>query len=97
LVTDPAVFGGMPNRWVSAQSIPANQWSQVTAIRVGMILRGPPGSAQAAQSTVDGGRLFPLGQAFVDGSAEAGLTFVAPTDGRLRKAFSATFLLRNRI
>jgi hypothetical protein len=38
---------------------------------------------------------YPLGEAFTGTSAEAGLKFVAPDDGRLRRAYSTTFMLRN--
>lgn len=89
-----------PDRWVSAQSIPDLQgWTRVRAVRVGFILRGPPGSAQrptgtAALTTAER-TYFPLGEDFTGGSTEAGLKYVAPDDGRLRRAYSTTYMLRN--
>ena len=83
----------MPNRWVSAQDV--TDWTVVTAVRVGLVLRGAPGSSQGASATVDDNKLYPLGKEFTGNSTEAGLVFTAPNDGRLRRAFAATYTLRN--
>ena len=85
---------GVPDRWVSASNVgSAANWSSVKAIRVGMVLRGAPGSSQVAQANT----LYPLGMAFVNGLNENGLTFAAPADGRLRRTYINTFFLRNAI
>lgn len=83
----------MPNRWVSAQNVA--DWTQVAAIRVGFVLRGAPGSNQGASASADDNTLYPLGKEFTGNSTEAGLTYTPPDDGRLRRAFSATYTLRN--
>lgn len=84
----------IPDRWVDAtgvNAIPAvapatNPWAMVTAVRLGMVIRGAPGSAQDAVART----LYPLGRDF-----SAASTFVAPADRRLRKVFTATYQLRN--
>lgn len=95
--TTPATLA--PNRWVSAQDV--GDWNRVRAIRVGLVLRGPAGSAQ---TPVGGGNLtteertyYPLGKEFVGSSSETGLKFTVPArpDGRLRRAYSTVFMLRN--
>lgn len=84
----------IPNRWVDAATLagiaavaPATSpWGMVTAIRVGLVIRGAPGSAQDTGTTT----LYPLGQNFASTAS-----FTTPADGRLRKVFTATFQLRN--
>ena len=77
--------------WSSFIVAPPN-WNNVVAIRVGMGIRGAKGFAQ-----VQGLILYLLGADFVGSFAEDGLEFVSPDDGRLRRAFSATFMLRNTV
>jgi len=79
----------IPNRWVSAQDV--SNWMQVRALRVGFVLRGAVGSAQIRATQT----LYPLGEAFTNSSTESGMVFVAPADGRLRRAFATTFMIRN--
>ena len=85
------------NKWVSAQDIgtSADVWTKVTAVRVGFVLRGAPGSSQATKGTADDNKLYPLGKDFTGNSTEAGLVFSPPNDGRMRRVFNATFTLRN--
>jgi type IV pilus assembly protein PilW len=83
----------IPNRWVSAQDVP--DWNRVRAVRVGLVLRGAPGTSQAQQAGSND--LYPLGEDFSAGNTEAGIKFTPPADGRLRRAFAATFMLRNRL
>ena len=76
-------------------------WARVRSIRVGMVLRGPPGSAQDNVALT----FFPLGRAKNSsggavGSAMAsandpGTTFQPGADGRLRQALTFTIHLRN--
>lgn len=100
----------IPNRWVSADSAwddaaTSPNWNNVVAIRVGMILRGPVGSGQGQSSTATDNELYPMGRAFTCESnasnasctPETGLKFVAPNDSRLRRAFNATFMVRNSV
>lgn len=87
----PCVRDGVPDRWVSAADVGSGNWPYVKAVRVGLIVRGPPGSAQAAS----GDKLYPLGKDFSDGQTAAGLEFSPPDDGRLRRVYTTTFMLRN--
>ena len=89
----PCVRDGVPDRWVSAAGVGVANWRHVKAIRIGLILRGPPGSAQAAS----GDKLYPLGKDFTGDLSETGLVFTPPADGRLRRAYTTTFLLRNSV
>lgn len=86
----------LPNRWVSAQDV--TDWMLVRAVRIGFVLRGPVGSGQrqaGATTTTAERTYYPLGKDFIGASTEAGLTFTAPDDGRIRRAFSTTYMLRN--
>jgi len=65
-------------------------WSRVRSVRVGMVLRGPPGSALERKEQT----LYPLGEAFAS-AQDAGSTFRAPADGRLRQVLTFTVHLRN--
>ena len=85
----------VPNRWASASDLVATDWQRVRAVRVGLVLRGPPGSSQGASATASDNTLYPLGQTFIGSATTNGLTFAAPNDGRLRRAFTAVFVLRN--
>ena len=84
-----------PERWVSANNV--TNWTQVSAIRVGFVLRGAPGSSQGELDTTDVNdrKLYPLGKTFTGTNTDAGLVFTPPNDGRLRRVFNATFTLRN--
>jgi type IV pilus assembly protein PilW len=83
----------IPNRWASAQDV-AN-WMTVRAVRVGFVLRGPPGSSQGQNAVVADRVLYPLGKDFIGASTETGLSFTPPNDGRLRRAYATTFMVRN--
>ena len=86
----------MPEKWVSANNV--TNWTQVSAIRVGFVLRGAPGSSQGYQGasvSADENKLYPLGKTFTGSNTEVGLVFTPPNDGRLRRVFNATFTLRN--
>ena len=84
-----------PERWVSGNDV--TNWTQVSAIRVGFVLRGAPGSSQGELDTTDVNdrKLYPLGKTFTGSNTDAGLVFTPPNDGRLRRVFNATFTLRN--
>jgi len=76
-----------------------NNWRRVRSIRIGMVLRGPPNSAQQNATQ----RLYPFGVApsgsspggFLSSSGDAGTVFDAPADGRLRQVVTFTIHLRN--
>ena len=91
---------GTPNRWVSATTAwdsftALTNWNNVVAMRVGLVLRGPPGSAQGQSATASDNVIYPLGKAFTGSSTEDGLTLTPPNDGRLRRAYATTFMFRN--
>ena len=90
-VGSPCTRDGVPDRWVSAADVGTANWRHVKAIRVGLIVRGAPGSAQAS----NGQALYPLGEKFVSGFSDAGFSFTPPDDGRLRRTYVTTFMLRN--
>jgi type IV pilus assembly protein PilW len=76
-------------------------WRRVRSIRIGMVLRGPAGSAQQSIAQT----LYPLGLAKASsggalGSAmssanDPGTIFVTPADSRLRQVVTFTIHLRN--
>jgi type IV pilus assembly protein PilW len=88
---------------VSGDTVSTNaNWRRVRSIRIGMILRGPPGSAQssgtqtlypfgAAKSSGTGA----VGSAFASATGDVGTVFSAPADGRLRQVLTFTVHLRN--
>jgi type IV pilus assembly protein PilW len=84
-----------PNRWLDAQQVTAaGAWSTVRMVRIGFILRGPPGSGIAAQPT-----MYPLGDDFskVSGASSTvnGMFFTPPDDKRMRKSYTLQVTLRN--
>lgn len=62
----PCVSDGVPDRWVSASDVGDTNWRNVRAVRIGMILRGPPGSSQGIRDVDDEAELdlYPLGRDF---------------------------------
>lgn len=68
-------------------------WKRVRTIRVGMVLRGPPGSAPEQNVPAQ----YPLGTASMPLSVtgDTGSTLAAQTDGRLRQTVTFTVHLRN--
>jgi type IV pilus assembly protein PilW len=67
-------------------------WRRVRSVRVGLVLRGPPGSAQ--ERGVANDFFFPLG-AGMWSAADAGSRFAPNDDGRLRQTVTFTAYLRN--
>jgi type IV pilus assembly protein PilW len=91
---------GIPDRWVSADSswdasVSSPNWNNVVAVRVGMVLRGPPGSGQGQSATASENDIYPLGKSFTGSSTEDGLKLTPANDGRLRRAFATTLMIRN--
>ncbi len=87
---------------VTGNTVATNaNWRRVRSLRIGMILRGPPNSAQSIVTQT----LYPFGVAKsadtgTAGSAlsstnDANTIFVAPADGRLRQVVTFTVHLRN--
>ena len=85
-------------RWLRADqlTVTANaaatreNWRRVRAVRIGMVLRGAPGSAQ--QSTT--ATFAPLGSLYAS-SSDIGSSLSVAADGRLRLASTFTVHLRN--
>ena len=79
-------------------AITLQRWQQVRSLRIGMVLRGAPGSAIGNTST---NTLYPLGSSatsqalFADNSIDPGTAFTPPNDGRLRQVVTFTVHLRN--
>lgn len=80
--------GSDANQWLTAKEVNTGAlWAGVRMIRVGMVVRGAPGSAQVAAQP----NMLPLGTDFPS------VSFTPPQDTRLRKAFNFTITLRNPI
>lgn len=79
----------------SDPSINLQRWQRVRSIRVGMVLRGAPGTALGATNTT----IHPLGTGpainMFASSNDAGTIFTPPNDGRLRQVVTFTVHLRN--
>lgn len=65
-------------------------WRRVNSLRIGLVLRGPPGSAQETSSQT----LYPLGSPNLSSASDPGTTFTA-NDSRLRQTVTFTIHLRN--
>lgn len=76
-------------------------WSRVRSLRIGMLLRGPQGSAQQNEAQT----FYPLGLAkasatstpgsAMSSASDPGTIFTSPADGRLRQSVTFTIHLRN--
>ena len=84
----------VPERWLHANQLVAADWPRIMAVRVGFVLRGKQGSAPVPTSALT---YYPMGQAFTGADTSAGMVFTAPIDGRLRRAYTATFKVRNNL
>lgn len=86
------------DRWLRADQLTVTgnsiatreNWRRVRAVKIGMVLRGLPGSAQQSALAT----FTPLGPLYVSG-ADIGTSLSVPADGRLRLASSFTVHLRN--
>lgn len=89
---------------VAGDTIGTNaNWSRVRSLRIGMVLRGPPNSAQEKVAQT----LYPFGLAKSSSSGapgtalsntailDPGTAFTTPADGRLRQVVTFTVHLRN--
>jgi len=107
------VFAGaqdsVPDRYLRADQMTVSgdafgtnaNWRRVRSLRIGMVLRGPPNSAQNSVAQT----YYPFGLAKSSGTAIAGSAmssaddpgsiFAAPADGRLRQVITFTVHLRN--
>lgn len=86
-------------RWLRADqlTVPGNavatrgNWRRVRAVRIGLVLRGPVGSAQQALATT----FNPLGTAYTDSANDVGAALAVSNDRRLRTVSSFTVHVRN--
>lgn len=94
----PNVTDGVADRWLRADqlTVPGNvaatraNWRRVRSVRIGLVIRGPSGSAvETATKT-----LWPLGPTWAN-AEDVGSVLSAPADGRLRTSHSFTVHLRN--
>lgn len=93
-----AVQDTVPERWLRADELtvagnfPATRenWRRVRAVRVGMVMRGPVGSAQQVAAAT----FQPLGSLYV-AAADTGSALSVAADGRLRLQTVFTVHLRN--
>lgn len=89
----------IPDRYLRADQLTGSteeatnaNWRRVRSIRMGLVLRGPPGSS--LERTIPS--QYPLGAPGVmNTAADVGSTFPSQTDGRLRQTISFTVHLRN--
>jgi type IV pilus assembly protein PilW len=68
-----------------------DNWRRVRAVRIGLVLRGPVGSAQQALATT----FNPLGTAYTDSANDVGSALAVSNDRRLRSVSSFTVHVRN--
>ena len=96
----PAAAGNdtIVDRWLRADQLKVagnavatrENWRRVRAVRVGMVLRGPAGSAQERITA----SLTPLGAPYAV-TADKGSQLDVPADGRLRRVVNFTIHIRN--
>ena len=101
-VTVPSTAAGtqdsVADRWLRADQLTVagnaaatrENWRRVRAVRVGMVLRGPVGSAQQSNTAT----FAPLGALYAS-SADVGTNLSVAADRRLRLASTFTVHLRN--
>jgi type IV pilus assembly protein PilW len=87
----PAEHLGPQLWWTAEQVDQAQSWPRVSLVRLGVVLRGPPGSQGATPPTI----IYPLGEAFAQWPG--GEPWRPPTDLRLRRAWTWTVRLRHPI
>ncbi len=101
-VTAPTFVAGaqdtIADRWLRADQLKVagnpvatrENWRRVRAVRVGLVLRGPVGSAQERVND----SFTPLGAAY-SSSADTGSSLATAADGRLRRVVNFTVHMRN--
>lgn len=98
-VTDDPAQDSIAERWLRADqlSVPGNDvatrdnWRRVRAVRVGLVLRGPVGSAQQSIASTS----VPLGSAYADNTNDVGSALAIPADRRLRMTSTFTVHVRS--
>lgn len=98
-VDDDPAQDSIAERWLRADqlSVAGNpvatrkNWQRVRAVRIGLVLRGPVGSAQQSITSTS----LPLGSAYSDGTNDVGSALAVPADRRLRMTSTFTVHVRN--
>ncbi len=94
-----AAQDSVADRWLRADELTVagnfaatrENWRRVRAVRVGLVLRGPVGSAQQATTAT----FTPLGPMYASSDATTGSSLTVAADGRLRQQSTFTVHLRN--
>jgi type IV pilus assembly protein PilW len=95
----PTAGDSIPERWLRADQLTVagnaaltrQNWRRVRAVRVGLTLRGPVGSAQQSAAAT----FTPLGVAFTNSASDVGAALAVPADRRLRESITFTVHIRN--
>ena len=98
-VTDDPAQDSIAERWLRADQlfVPGNDvatrdnWRRVRAVRVGLVLRGPVGSAQQSIASTS----VPLGSAYADNTNDVGSALAISADRRLRMTSTFTVHVRS--
>jgi type IV pilus assembly protein PilW len=101
LSTPGAVGDSIVDRWLPAHQLRGpthaatrENFRRVRAVRIGLVMRGPVGSAQERVAA----SLAPLGSpTFVDSAGDPGSQLSVTADGRLRRVITFTVHLRNEL
>jgi type IV pilus assembly protein PilW len=96
----------IPERWLRADQLTVTSgigtaaqrivqtrenWRRVRAVRIGLVLRGPVGSAQQSVTAT----MAPLGTAYTNATNDVGSSLTVAADGRLRIPVNFTVHVRN--
>lgn len=85
----------VPDQYVRASQITTvDDWRRVRSLRIGLLVRGPAGSA--ADRAASGRTYYPLG-ADQSAAGDTGTALVVAADGRLRQELGFTVYLHNRL
>ena len=98
-VTDDPLQDSIAERWLRADQLSVagndvatrDNWRRVRAVRVGLVLRGPVGSAQQSIASTS----VPLGSAYADNTNDVGSALAVPADRRLRMTSTFTVHVRS--
>ncbi len=95
-------FDDVPDRYLRASQLTVtgnanatmDNWRRVRSVRIGLLLRGGPGSA--IDSAATGQSYEVLGSGLTDATNDVGSSLTVSADGRLRQSLVFTVHLRNR-
>lgn len=98
-VKDDPAQDSVAERWLRADQLSVagndvatrDNWRRVRAVRVGLVLRGPVGSAQQSIASTS----VPLGSAYANNTNDVGSALAIPADRRLRMTSTFTVHVRS--